>query len=91
MISVYLSAVFSSSLNSFPTAVEAFVPLRQQGCNDVDRAISGQILERRVFSSRPLFVAKSGGKMIETAEEFEDFVLAEDSPRPVLAFFSAAW
>jgi hypothetical protein len=29
--------------------------------------------------------------MIESVEEFAEVVLAEDTPRPVLAFFSAAW
>jgi len=41
--------------------------------------------------STGLYVAKSGGRMIESVEEFEEIVLAAESQRPVLAFFSAAW
>jgi hypothetical protein len=42
------------------------------------------------FSTR-LHVAKTGGKMIDTEEQFAEVVLAQDIPRPVMVFFSAPW
>jgi len=38
-----------------------------------------------------LQVAKTGGRMIDTEEQFAEIVLAKDVPRPVLVFFSAPW
>lgn len=38
-----------------------------------------------------LYVAKTGGKMIDTEDQFAEVVLAKDVPRPVLVFFSAPW
>lgn len=38
-----------------------------------------------------LQVAKTGGKMIDTEEQFSEIVLAKDVPRPVMVFFSAPW
>jgi hypothetical protein len=38
-----------------------------------------------------LHVAKTGGKMIDTEEQFSKLVLAKDVPRPVMVFFSAPW
>lgn len=46
---------------------------------------------KQLSKASPLFVAKSGGRMIETVEEFAEIVLSEETPRPVLVFFSAAW
>ena len=90
MVSLYLSAILSQSVFPTPTA-DAFVPVSRQQVNR--HATPKQVLarERIVSSSMPLYIAKSGGKMIETVDQFADTVLAEDSPRPVLAFFSAAW
>lgn len=36
-------------------------------------------------------VAKSGGRMIETEEMYQQYVLPEESSKPVLVFFSAPW
>lgn len=44
----------------------------------------------RTISTR-LGIAKSGGKMINTEQEFADIVLSKDIPRPVLVFFTAPW
>ncbi|KAG7344315.1 thioredoxin [Nitzschia inconspicua] len=38
-----------------------------------------------------LYVAKTGGKMIDTEEQFAETVLAKNVPRPVMVFFSAPW
>lgn len=38
-----------------------------------------------------LYVAKSGGKMIQTESQYEEMVLSPELPRPVLVFFSAPW
>jgi hypothetical protein len=46
---------------------------------------------RRRYRSTVLHVAKSGGKMIDTEEQFSELVLAKDVPRPVMVFFSAPW
>lgn len=42
---------------------------------------------------RPLNMgqAKSGGKLIETKEEYNKLVLSSDSPRPILTFYTAPW
>mmetsp|Transcript_7042 Transcript_7042/g.14535 ORF Transcript_7042/g.14535 Transcript_7042/m.14535 type:complete len:218 (+) Transcript_7042:211-864(+) len=50
-------------------------------------------LERSTLkaSSTQLGIAKSGGKMIETEQEFTDNVLSKDLSRPVLVFFTAPW
>lgn len=42
-------------------------------------------------SSTQMGIAKSGGKMIETEQEFKDNVLSKDLARPVLVFFTAPW
>ena len=41
--------------------------------------------------SSALQITKSGGKLIETTEQFTNNVLAKDTPRPVLVFFTAPW
>jgi hypothetical protein len=41
--------------------------------------------------SSALQITKSGGKLIETAEQFTNNVLGKNTPRPVLAFFTAPW
>lgn len=55
-------------------------------------AFTGQV-EFRGQKSRisPLFVSKSGGKLIKTAEMYEEDVVQGSSARPVLVFFSAPW
>ena len=43
-------------------------------------------------SSSSLYAtAKSGGKLIESEEQYMKLVLAKDIPKPVLVFFSAPW
>eukprot|EP00980_Cylindrotheca_fusiformis_P013940 scaffold3621_cov114-Cylindrotheca_fusiformis.AAC.5 len=39
----------------------------------------------------PLFVAKSGGKLMKTAEMYEETVVQGSSSQPVLVFFTAPW
>jgi len=36
-------------------------------------------------------VAKSGGKIITSDDEFEEVALTESLPRPVMVFFTAPW
>lgn len=36
-------------------------------------------------------VAKSGGKLIRTEQEFDDLVLGQRNPKPVMVFFTAPW
>lgn len=36
-------------------------------------------------------VAKSGGKIIESTEEFGKYVMSPESDRPVMVFYSAPW
>ena len=100
LVSLYFSAVlalsviYPSSSSSSSFTAEAFVPASQR---PVNKQVASQ---EGIFSSRASIshsstainvVAKSGGKMIETVDEFASTVLAEDTPRPVLVFFSAAW
>jgi hypothetical protein len=69
------------------TITSAFVPSAR-----LPSAPKNALLRKRKYAETgSLYAAKSGGRMIETVEEFSEIVLAEDSPRPVLAFFSAAW
>ena len=42
-------------------------------------------------SSTQLSIAKSGGKMIETEQQFAETVLSIDIARPVLVFYTAPW
>jgi thioredoxin 1 len=50
-------------------------------------------LNIRLQQSRisPLFVSKSGARLIKTAEMYETTILQESASRPVLVFFSAPW
>lgn len=36
-------------------------------------------------------VAKSGGKIISSEEQFEEAALSKSLPRPVMVFFTAPW
>ena len=45
----------------------------------------------KITTTTRLQVAKTGGRMIDTEEQFTELVLAKDVPRPVLVFFSAPW
>lgn len=36
-------------------------------------------------------VAKSGGRLIRTEQEFEELVLGQRNPKPVMVFFTAPW
>ena len=78
IMSFYLIAALSATM--LISQSSAFVPVAIRNAQTM-----------RISQGNPLFVAKSGGRMIGTVEEFEQIVLAEESSRPVLAFFSAAW
>ena len=39
----------------------------------------------------PMYITKSGGKLMETEEQYAETVLARNIPRPILVFFSAPW
>jgi hypothetical protein len=69
-------------------------------CNTITRSkkLSPQLSppnNRHAYRDRRLStflqVAKTGGKMIDTEEQFSKLVLAKDVPRPVMVFFSAPW
>mmetsp|Transcript_10259 Transcript_10259/g.24495 ORF Transcript_10259/g.24495 Transcript_10259/m.24495 type:complete len:226 (-) Transcript_10259:468-1145(-) len=43
------------------------------------------------ISSSQLAIAKSGGKLMETEQQFAETVLSKDIARPVLVFYTAPW
>ena len=45
----------------------------------------------RISETRLQAVGKSGGKMIETEDQYNSLVLSDETPKPVLVFFSAPW
>ena len=49
------------------------------------------VSSRRIAVSTRLQVAKTGGKIITTEEQFAEVVLSKNTPRPVMVFFSAPW
>lgn len=55
----------------------------------INRYVHPSIVERA--RSTRLQIAKSGGKMIESEEQFARMVLSKALSRPVLVFFSAPW
>jgi hypothetical protein len=63
---------------------EAFLAKEQTGWRHPRQQQQSRILQA-------LQLAKSGGKLIETEDMYVNKVLAKDSPRPVLVFFSAPW
>jgi hypothetical protein len=69
-----------------PFTTEAFAPAQQS-------LRVGHKLSHTPFSrtSELHAVAKSGGKMIETEDQYNNMVLKSNSARPVLVFFSAPW
>lgn len=71
---------------SFAT-INAFVPSSTSLIKSNSDGLTGRV----GASTTQLGIAKSGGKMIETEQEFEDNVLSKDLARPVLVFFTAPW
>mmetsp|Transcript_108110 Transcript_108110/g.161723 ORF Transcript_108110/g.161723 Transcript_108110/m.161723 type:complete len:174 (-) Transcript_108110:41-562(-) len=69
-----------------PFTTEAFAPAQKS-------LVGHKYAQHSPFSriSELYAVAKSGGKMIETDDQYNSVVLESNSPRPVLVFFSAPW
>jgi hypothetical protein len=67
-----------------PFTADAFAPAQQSVGRKLAHPPFSRILELHA-------IAKSGGKMIETEDQYNKLVLETNIPRPVLVYFSAPW
>ena len=89
MMCLMVSSICIILFASFTTS-NAFVPPTSSRITIISSRTPSKSTSE-AMSSTQLQVAKTGGKLISTEQEFSDNVLSKDLSRPVLVFFTAPW